>query len=87
MRTEPLAVDLDPGPVGRGPAAGGQPVELRAAVLVQVEAGPEDPRPARVGERSSSGDRGLEGEIVDVLVTAAKTNSLYGTLISSSAVV
>jgi tRNA-2-methylthio-N6-dimethylallyladenosine synthase len=28
-----------------------------------------------------SGDRDLEGEIVDVLVTAAKTNSLYGTLV------
>jgi tRNA-2-methylthio-N6-dimethylallyladenosine synthase len=28
-----------------------------------------------------SGERSLEGEIVDVLVTAAKTNSLYGTLI------
>lgn len=34
-----------------------------------------------------SGDRSLEGEIVDVLVTAAKTNSLFGTLISGSAVV
>ena len=34
-----------------------------------------------------SGDRSLEGEIVDVLVTAAKTNSLYGTLVNSSAVV
>jgi len=33
------------------------------------------------------GDRKLEGEIVDVLVTAAKTNSLYGTLINGSAVV
>ncbi len=33
-----------------------------------------------------SGDRGLEGEIVDVLVTAAKTNSLYGTLVNRSAV-
>jgi tRNA-2-methylthio-N6-dimethylallyladenosine synthase len=29
-----------------------------------------------------SGDRSLEGEIVDVLVTAAKTNSLYGTLVN-----
>ena len=29
-----------------------------------------------------SGDRTLEGEIVDVLVTAAKTNSLYGTLVN-----
>jgi tRNA-2-methylthio-N6-dimethylallyladenosine synthase len=28
-----------------------------------------------------SGERSLEGEIVDVLVTAAKTNSLYGTLV------
>jgi tRNA-2-methylthio-N6-dimethylallyladenosine synthase len=28
------------------------------------------------------GPRSLEGEIVDVLVTAAKTNSLYGTLVS-----
>lgn len=27
------------------------------------------------------GESGLEGEIVDVLVTAAKTNSLYGTLV------
>jgi tRNA-2-methylthio-N6-dimethylallyladenosine synthase len=34
-----------------------------------------------------SGDRSLEGEIVDVLVTAAKTNSLYGTLVNRSAVV
>src|SRR5688572_27726452 len=33
-----------------------------------------------------SGDRGLEGEIVEVLVTAAKTNSLYGTLVNRSAV-
>ena len=32
------------------------------------------------------GDRSLEGEIVDVVVTAAKTNSLYGTLVNSSAV-
>src|ERR1044072_8112457 len=29
-----------------------------------------------------SGGRNLEGEIVDVLVTAAKTNSLYGTLVN-----
>jgi tRNA-2-methylthio-N6-dimethylallyladenosine synthase len=29
-----------------------------------------------------SGSRSLEGEIVDVLVTAAKTNSLYGTLVN-----
>ena len=34
-----------------------------------------------------SGDRSLEGEIVDVVVTAAKTNSLYGTLVNRSAVV
>ena len=34
-----------------------------------------------------SGDRSLEGEILDVLVTAAKTNSLYGTLVNRSAVV
>jgi tRNA-2-methylthio-N6-dimethylallyladenosine synthase len=34
-----------------------------------------------------SGDRSLEGEIVDVLVTAAKTNSLYGTLVNRSSVV
>jgi len=34
-----------------------------------------------------SGDRSLEGEVVDVLVTAAKTNSLYGTLVNGSAVV
>jgi len=27
------------------------------------------------------GDNSLEGELVDVLVTAAKTNSLYGTLV------
>jgi tRNA-2-methylthio-N6-dimethylallyladenosine synthase len=27
-----------------------------------------------------AGDRSLEGEIVDVTVTAAKTNSLYGTV-------
>jgi len=33
-----------------------------------------------------SGTRNLEGEIVDVIVTAAKTNSLYGTLINRSAV-
>jgi len=32
------------------------------------------------------GDQSLEGEIVDVLVTAAKTNSLYGTLVSGAAV-
>ena len=32
------------------------------------------------------GQRSLEGEIVDVLVTAAKTNSLYGTLVSGAAV-
>ena len=30
-----------PGPAGRGPAAGGQPVQLGAAGLVEVEAGPE----------------------------------------------
>jgi tRNA-2-methylthio-N6-dimethylallyladenosine synthase len=34
-----------------------------------------------------SGARSLEGEIVDVMVTAAKTNSLYGTLVDRSAVV
>jgi tRNA-2-methylthio-N6-dimethylallyladenosine synthase len=33
-----------------------------------------------------SGNRNLEGEIVDVLVTATKTNSLYGTLVNGSAV-
>jgi tRNA-2-methylthio-N6-dimethylallyladenosine synthase len=33
-----------------------------------------------------AGDRSLEGEIVDVVVTAAKTNSLYGTLVNGSAV-
>ena len=33
-----------------------------------------------------SGDRNLEGEIVDVVVTAAKINSLYGTLVNGSAV-
>jgi tRNA-2-methylthio-N6-dimethylallyladenosine synthase len=33
------------------------------------------------------GDRNLEGEIVDVLVMAAKTNSLYGTLVNGPAVV
>lgn len=32
------------------------------------------------------GDNSLEGEIVDVLVTAAKTNSLYGKLVNGSAV-
>ena len=32
------------------------------------------------------GPQNLEGEIVDVLVTAAKTNSLYGTLVSGAAV-
>jgi tRNA-2-methylthio-N6-dimethylallyladenosine synthase len=32
------------------------------------------------------GDRVLEGEIVDVFVTEAKTNSLYGTLVNRSAV-
>jgi tRNA-2-methylthio-N6-dimethylallyladenosine synthase len=34
-----------------------------------------------------SGDRNLEGEIVGVLVTAAKKNSLYGRLVNGSAVV
>lgn len=34
-----------------------------------------------------SGTQNLEGEIVDVVVTAAKTNSLYGTLVNRSAVV
>ena len=34
-----------------------------------------------------AGDRSLEGEIVDVLVTGAKTNSLYGTLLKRAAVV
>lgn len=34
-----------------------------------------------------AGGRGLEGEIVDVLVTGAKTNSLYGTLLNRAAVV
>ncbi len=34
-----------------------------------------------------AGDRSLEGELVDVLVTAAKTNSLYGTMVDRSAVV
>jgi tRNA-2-methylthio-N6-dimethylallyladenosine synthase len=34
-----------------------------------------------------AGDGDLEGEIVDVLVTGAKTNSLYGTLINRAAVV
>src|SRR6185503_20272820 len=34
-----------------------------------------------------AGDRSLEGEIVDVLVTGAKTNSLYGELIDRAAVV
>ena len=29
-----------------------------------------------------SGERSLEGDVVDVLVTAAKTNSLYGTLVN-----
>src|SRR5215207_7101643 len=33
------------------------------------------------------GDSSLEGEIVDVLVTAAKTNSLYGTLIEDGSAV
>jgi tRNA-2-methylthio-N6-dimethylallyladenosine synthase len=32
-----------------------------------------------------AGDRSLEGEIVDVTVTAAKTNSLYGALVNRSA--
>jgi tRNA-2-methylthio-N6-dimethylallyladenosine synthase len=31
-----------------------------------------------------AGDRRLEGEIVDVMVTAAKTNSLYGALVNRS---
>jgi tRNA-2-methylthio-N6-dimethylallyladenosine synthase len=31
-----------------------------------------------------AGDRSLEGEIVDVTVTAAKTNSLYGALVNQS---
>jgi tRNA-2-methylthio-N6-dimethylallyladenosine synthase len=31
-----------------------------------------------------AGDRSLEGEIVDVAVTAAKTNSLYGTFVNRS---
>ncbi len=34
-----------------------------------------------------AGDRSLEGEIVEVLVTGAKTNSLYGKLIDRAAVV
>jgi tRNA-2-methylthio-N6-dimethylallyladenosine synthase len=34
-----------------------------------------------------AGDRSLEGEIVDVLVTGAKTNSLYGQLVDRAAVV
>jgi len=34
-----------------------------------------------------AGDRSLEGEIVDVLVTGAKTNSLYGQLAGRAAVV
>lgn len=34
-----------------------------------------------------AGDRSLEGEIVEVLVTGAKTNSLYGTLVNRAAVV
>jgi tRNA-2-methylthio-N6-dimethylallyladenosine synthase len=33
-----------------------------------------------------AGDRALEGELVDVTVTAAKTNSLYGALVNSAAV-
>ena len=33
------------------------------------------------------GDSSLEGEIVDVRVTAAKTNSLYGTLIPDGSAV
>lgn len=33
-----------------------------------------------------AGDRVLEGELVDVTVTAAKTNSLYGALVNSAAV-
>jgi tRNA-2-methylthio-N6-dimethylallyladenosine synthase len=33
-----------------------------------------------------TGDRSLEGKIVNVLVTATKTNSLYGTLLNRSAV-
>ncbi|HEX5833790.1 MAG TPA: tRNA (N6-isopentenyl adenosine(37)-C2)-methylthiotransferase MiaB [Pyrinomonadaceae bacterium] len=33
-----------------------------------------------------AGDHSLEGELVDVTVTAAKTNSLYGVLVNSSAV-
>jgi tRNA-2-methylthio-N6-dimethylallyladenosine synthase len=33
-----------------------------------------------------AGDRSLEGEIVEVTVTAAKTNSLYGTIGESSGV-
>lgn len=32
-----------------------------------------------------AGDRSLEGELVNVLVTAAKTNSLYGTFVNRSA--
>jgi tRNA-2-methylthio-N6-dimethylallyladenosine synthase len=31
-----------------------------------------------------AGDRSLEGELVDVLVTAAKTNSLYGAFVNRS---
>ena len=34
-----------------------------------------------------SGAQSLEGEIVDIVVTAAKTNSLYGALVNRSAVV
>ncbi|HET6973993.1 MAG TPA: MiaB/RimO family radical SAM methylthiotransferase, partial [Pyrinomonadaceae bacterium] len=33
-----------------------------------------------------AGDRSLEGELVEITVTAAKTNSLYGTLANRSAV-
>jgi tRNA-2-methylthio-N6-dimethylallyladenosine synthase len=32
-----------------------------------------------------AGDRSLEGELIDVRVTAAKTNSLYGTFVNRSA--
>ncbi|HEX5885012.1 MAG TPA: TRAM domain-containing protein, partial [Pyrinomonadaceae bacterium] len=34
-----------------------------------------------------AGDRSLDGELVEVLVTAAKTNSLYGTFVNRSALI
>ena len=63
VRPEPPAADLDPG-LGRGrPGAGRQPVELGAAVVVELEAGPQHPRVDRPRERAAAGDPGLERDV------------------------